>query len=170
MIRVMLLIVQGLVAVTSVAGGLVMAVGSWPGVDRSAFPPELQLPEEYLSGSPFSTYLVPGLLLAVVVGGLHGLAFVLHLRRGAFASLAAAAAGYSILVWIFVQMALIPFSALQAVYFGAGLAEVGLLLLLLGVAARVPAGTAPGSLGPLGPVGGREPAVGSPHDRQKHSA
>ncbi|MFB9857103.1 hypothetical protein [Paenarthrobacter aurescens] len=156
-------------AVTSVAAGLVMAVGSWPGVDRSALPPELQLAEEYLDGSPFSSYLVPGLLLTVV-GGLHGLAFVLHLRQGAFGSLAAAAAGYSITVSIFVQMALIPFSALQAVYFGAGLAEVGLLLLLLGVTARVPAGTAPGSLGPLGPVGDRKAAVGSPHERQKHSA
>ncbi|WP_354517265.1 hypothetical protein [Paenarthrobacter sp. 4246] len=155
---------------TSIAGGLVMAVGSWPGVDRSALPPEIQLPEEYLSGSPFSSYLVPGLLLAVVVGGLHGLAFILHLRRGAFASLAAAAAGYSILVWIFVQMALIPFSALQAAYFGAGLAEVGLLLLLLGVTSPEPAGDVPGSIGPLGPVGDRKAAVGSPHERQKHSA
>ncbi|MET3905189.1 hypothetical protein ABIE35_003783 [Paenarthrobacter sp. 4246] len=170
MIRMMLLTVQGLVAVTSIAGGLVMAVGSWPGVDRSALPPEIQLPEEYLSGSPFSSYLVPGLLLAVVVGGLHGLAFILHLRRGAFASLAAAAAGYSILVWIFVQMALIPFSALQAAYFGAGLAEVGLLLLLLGVTSPEPAGDVPGSIGPLGPVGDRKAAVGSPHERQKHSA
>lgn len=170
MTRVILLIVQGLVAITSMAGGLVMVWGSWPGVDKSALPPGLQLPEEYLEGSPFSSYLVPGLLLAVVVGGLHTGAFVLLLRRSALASLAAAAAGYSILVWIFVQMALIPFSALQAAYFGAGLAEVGLLLLLLGVASPEPAGDVPGSLGPLGPVGDRKAAVGSPHERQKHSA
>ncbi|WP_309073338.1 hypothetical protein [Paenarthrobacter sp.] len=170
MIRVMLLTVQASVAATSIAGGLVMAVGSWPGVDKSALPPGLQLPEEYLEGSPFSTYLVPGLLLAIIVGGSHTLAFVLLLRRRGLASVAAATAGYSILVWIFVQMALIPFSALQAVYFGAGLAEVGLLLLLLGVASPEPAGDVPGSLGPLGPVGDRKAAVGSPHERQKHSA
>lgn len=170
MIRVMLLTVQALVAVTSIAGGLVMAWGSWPGMDKSNLPPEVQLPVEYLDGSPFTTYLVPGLLLAVVVGGLHTAAFVLLLRRHGLASMAAATAGYSILVWIFVQMALIPFSALQAVYFSAGLAEVGLLLLLLGVASLEPAEDVPGSLGPLGPVGDRKATVGSRHDRQEHSA
>lgn len=170
MIRVMLLTVQALVAVTSIAGGLVMVWGSWPGVDKSGLPPEVQLPVEYLGGSPFSSYLVPGLLLAVIVGGTHTVAFVLLLRRRGLASMAAATAGYSILVWIFVQMALIPFSALQAVYFSAGLAEVGLLLLLLGVASPERTASFPELLGPLGPVEGREPAVGSPHDRRKHSA
>ncbi|MET3368378.1 UNVERIFIED_CONTAM: hypothetical protein ABIE34_001618 [Jeotgalibacillus campisalis] len=165
MIRVMLLIVQGLVAITSMAGGLVMAVGSWPGVDKGALPPGLQLPVEYLDGSPFNTYLVPGLLLGIIVGGLHSLAFILLLRRSEVATLVAAAAGYSILVWIFVQMVLIPFSALQAVYFGAGLAEVGLLLLLLGVASPEASVDVPASLGPLGPVGDRKAAIRSPHDR-----
>ncbi|WP_257614114.1 hypothetical protein [Arthrobacter sp. 31Y] len=170
MIRGMLLTAQALVAVTAIAGGLVMAIGSWPGVDKSVLPPEIQLPVEYLDGSPFSSYLVPGLLLALIVGGSHTVAFVLLLRRRGLASMAAATAGYSILVWIFVQMALIPFSALQAAYFGAGLAEVGLLLLLLGVISPEPAGGVPGSLGPLGPIGDRKAAVGSPHDRQNHSA
>ncbi|MDR6436682.1 hypothetical protein J2790_001803 [Paenarthrobacter nicotinovorans] len=170
MIRVMLLTMQALVAVTSIAGGLVMAVGSWPGVEKSALPPGLELPVEYLDGSPFSTYLVPGLLLAVIVGGSHTLAFLLLIRQRGLVSLAAATAGYSILVWIFVQMALIPFSTLQAVYFGAGLGEVGLLLLLLGVASRKQAAGIPGTEGPLGPVGGWKAAVGSPHDRQKHSS
>ncbi|MCD4851583.1 hypothetical protein LN996_12240 [Arthrobacter sp. AK01] len=170
MTRGMLLTVQALVALTSIAGGLVMAIGSWPGVDKSVLPPEIQLPVEYLDGSPFSSYLVPGLLLAVIVGGSHTVAFVLLFRRRGLASMAAATAGYSILVWIFVQMALIPFSALQAAYFGAGLAEVGLLLLLLGVASPHPATDTGLQAGPLGPVGDRKAAVGSPHERQKHSA
>jgi hypothetical protein len=37
------------------------------------------------------------------------------------------------LIWIFIQMVFIPFSVLQAVYFAAGLAELGLLLLLMGL-------------------------------------
>jgi hypothetical protein len=46
-------------------------------------------------------------------------------------------AGYSILIWIFVQMVFVPFSVLQAVYFAAGLAELGLLLQLLGLGGSV---------------------------------
>ncbi|BCW45377.1 hypothetical protein [Arthrobacter sp. StoSoilB5] len=174
---VLLLIILGFVAATSIAGGLTMALGSWLGPERLGLPAEIQLPAEYLEGSPFSTYLVPGILLACVVGGLHTAAFVLLLKRSRYASPAATTAAYSILVWIFVQMSVIPFSALQAVYFGAGLAELGLLLLLLGVipptgrqdpASRVAAN---GSRdGTLGPVRRKRAAVGSPHDRQEHSA
>ncbi|MFJ5956434.1 hypothetical protein ACIQC5_10790 [Paenarthrobacter sp. NPDC092416] len=133
MVLVLLLVILGLVAATSIAGGLVMALGAWVGPEGLGLPAEVQLPVEYLEGSPFSSYLVPGLLLTLVVGGLHTAAFVLLLRRRPLAHMATAAAGYSILVWIFVQMALIPFSALQAAYFCAGLAEIGLLLLALGI-------------------------------------
>ncbi|MDR6636903.1 hypothetical protein [Paenarthrobacter nitroguajacolicus] len=177
MIIVLLLIILGLVALTSLAGGMVMALGSWLGPDRLGLPPGIQLPPEYLEGSPFSTYLIPGMLLACVVGGLHTAAFVLLMRRHRFAYLAATTAAYSILVWIFVQMSLIPFSALQAVYFAAGLAELGLLLLLLGItptaerqATAQLAGVHGLGGGTLGPVRGDRTAVGSPHDRQEHSA
>jgi hypothetical protein len=42
-------------------------------------------------------------------------------------------AGVATLIWIFVQTMLIPFSVQQAVYVDAGLAELGLVLLGLGV-------------------------------------
>ena len=71
-----------------------------------------------------------------MLGGIHAVAFVMVLRRHGWAVLAATAAGYAALVWIFVQMIYIPFSFLQAVYFVAGLTEVGLVLLLLGVLRR----------------------------------
>ena len=60
----------------------------------------------------------------------HGLAHPV-LRRRRFAP--AAVAGCGILIWIFVQMIIIPFSFLQAAYFGAGLLELVLALLLLDV-------------------------------------
>ncbi|MFP5018713.1 hypothetical protein ACKLTP_17185 [Paenarthrobacter ureafaciens] len=57
-------------------------------------------------------------------------------------------------------MMLIPFSVLQAVYFGAGLAELGLLLLMLKVASPLPGPVTAGkkvtgqrAQGTLGPVG-----------------
>jgi len=62
----------------------------------------------------------------------HGLAHPV-LRRHRFAPAAAAVAGCGILIWIFVQMIIIPFSFLQAAYFGAGLLELVLALLLLDV-------------------------------------
>ena len=57
--------------------------------------------------------------------------FILHIKHNRHAPFACAAAAFSILIWIFVQMVFIPFSVLQCVYFAAGLAELGLLLLLM---------------------------------------
>lgn len=128
-IRLALLVVEGFVALTALAGGLALVIGSLnPSLSTVMSPPPA-----YLEGSPFDSYLVPGLTLAVVLGGVHLAAFVFVKLRNRFATLVAAAAGYAALIWIFVQMILIPFSYLQAMYFGAGLLELGLVLLLLGV-------------------------------------
>ena len=132
-IRLTLLLTQAFVALTALAGGAVLMIGALDAGFSSSWTP----PEEYLEGSPFPSYLVPGVILAVVVGGGHVFAFAELERRRPWALLAAAAAGFALLVWIFVQMALIPFSVLQAVYFGAGLLEIGLVLLLLDVHHRL---------------------------------
>ena len=134
--RSTLLVVEAFVAVTAFAGGLALMLG--------ALIPDLSMvitpPAEYLEGSPFSSYLVPGLVLALVLGGLNAIAFVLLLQRRPSALFAAATAGYAALIWIFVQMMVIPFSFLQAVYFMAGAVELGLVMLLLGLLpiSRVP--------------------------------
>ncbi|WP_173923520.1 hypothetical protein [Agromyces sp. Marseille-P2726] len=127
--RITLLVVQAFVAVTAFAGGVALAAGSIVPDLASAITP----PAEYLEGSPFSSYLVPGLVLALVLGGVHAVAFVLLLRRRPSALFVSAAAGYAALIWIFVQMMVIPFSFLQAVYFMAGAVELGLVMLLLGL-------------------------------------
>lgn len=127
--RITLLVVEAFVAVTAVAGGLALMVGALvPGLATAITPPV-----EYLEGSVFSSYLIPGLTLALVLGGIHAMAFVLLSRRRPSALLVSAAAGYAALIWIFVQMMLIPFSFLQAVYFIAGAVELGLVMLLLGL-------------------------------------
>lgn len=128
-IRILLLLLTAFVALTALAGGAVLAA--------SALVPEWQTllspPASYLEGSPFDSYLLPGLALAGVLGGVHLVAFVLLLRRSRWAVLSTTVAGHAALIWIFVQMIYIPFSFLQAVYFAAGLAELGLVLLALGV-------------------------------------
>lgn len=153
--RPALLVLQAVVGVTAVVGGVALTLGELdPGLATVLSPPS-----EYLRGSPFTSYLVPGAVLAVVLGGIHLLAFALLLRRHRWAMLAAAVAAFDTLIWIFVQVIIIPFSVLQVVYFAAGLAEVGLLLLLLGLMRRtVPARSAEGSDLPTG----RAPAVAVP--------
>ncbi|MEJ1193578.1 hypothetical protein [Pseudarthrobacter sp. CCNWLW207] len=137
MTRASLLALLGFVALTSIAGGAVMVASALLGTDRMGLPPETMLPLELLQGSPFNTYLVPGLLLALVVGGFHVAGFILLIKHHRRAPFVAAVAGYSILVWIFIQMVFVPFSLLQAVYFAVGLAELGFLLLLLGLSGSV---------------------------------
>jgi hypothetical protein len=128
-VRIPLLVIQLFVALTAFAGGIALVVGSLdPGLGWVIVPPA-----EYLAGSPFDSYIAPGVILAVVLGGLHLVAFVMVLRRHRWAHLVSAAAGFDALIWIFVQMVFIPFSVLQVVYFAAGMAELGLVLLGLGV-------------------------------------
>ena len=93
----------------------------------------LSPPQAYLEGSPFSSYLVPGLLLAIVVGGTQAVAFLLGVTRSDLALLGSATAAMALLIWVFVQMMFIPFSFLQALYFAFGIAETGLVLLALGI-------------------------------------
>lgn len=128
-IRITLLVIEAFVAVTAFAGGTALVLGALLPDFSSVITP----PTEYLEGSPFSSYLVPGLVLALVLSGVNAIAFVLLLRRRPSASFAAAAAGYAALIWIFVQMTVIPFSLLQAVYFIAGAVELGLVMLRLGL-------------------------------------
>jgi len=132
-IRLTLLVVQAFVALTAIAGGAALVLGAVDAAMSTAVTP----PAEYLEGSPFDSYLVPGLALALVVGGVHAFAFVGLARQMPWALVMAAAAGFAMLIWIFVQMVFVPFSPLQAVYFGAGLAEIGLVLLLLDVHHRL---------------------------------
>jgi hypothetical protein len=127
--RIVLLTALAFTAVTSMLGGGMLVLGSL--VDLGASPGAS--PDSYLEGTPFGSALVPGLALAIVVGGTHAVGFVMVARRMRWAMVAAAVAGFGVLVWIFVQMIYIPFSPLQAVYFTLGLVELGAVLVQLDV-------------------------------------
>jgi len=130
--RIPLLIVQVLVALSAAVSGVALALGERAGtLGERAGSLGIIPPLEWLEGTPFDSYLVPGLVLILVVGGTHALAFVLLLRRTTWALAASAVAGFGMVIWVFVQMVLIPYSFLQAVYFGAGLLEIVLVLLML---------------------------------------
>lgn len=131
--RTTLLVVTGFVAVTAFLGGLALTVGALAPSLATALSP----PPAYLVGTPFTSYLVPGLILALVVGGTHAVAFVLVLRTHAWGDVASAVAAFAVLIWIFIQMIYIPFSFLQAVYFAAGIAEAGLVMVRLNLFGRI---------------------------------
>jgi hypothetical protein len=127
--RLGLLVTTLAVALTAAAGGAALIVGSLDASLATVLSP----PVAYLEDSPFDSYLVPGIILAVVLGGVHLATFVLVYRRHDRWTLAGAIAAFDALIWIFVQMVFIPFSFLQAFYFALGLAEVGLVMLALGI-------------------------------------
>jgi hypothetical protein len=128
-IRLTLTVVTGFVALTAFAGGAALIIGSlYPEFGSVLVPPA-----GYLQGSPFGSYAWPGLVLILLVGGPQAFASIGCGVRWPWASAACAAAGFSCLIWIFVQMIYIPFSPLQAVYFVLGMLELGLLLIGMGV-------------------------------------
>jgi hypothetical protein len=83
----------------------------------------LGMPTTLLAGSPFSSYLVPGMILFTVIGLGPLVAAALTLRRHEFAPIAAIAVGLALIGWISVEMVVL-----------AGLASLAwVLYLVLGV-------------------------------------
>ena len=95
------------------------------------------VPLAHLAGTPFSTFLVPGLILGLIVGGTQLVAAVSLLVRQNWALLMAAIAGFGMLIWIYIELAIVGYSWLQSVYFGLGALELILVLALLGIVPAV---------------------------------
>ena len=105
--------------VTAIAGGLALM--------RSANAPPLSM----LEHSPFSSYVIPGLILFLVVGLGNLVAATLEARRIAHSELAVSIAGAVLTGWIAVQLALIrTFSWLQVLFFAVGVVTLGSALWL----------------------------------------
>ena len=99
----------------------------------------LGMPASLLDRSPFSSFIVPALILFVAIGGTHALAAVLLLRRRASSLLWAAVAGFAMIIWILVETVIIQgFSWLQGIYFTTGVAELVLVLAALGIVSWLP--------------------------------
>jgi len=112
MTRIALVVLEAIVALNAFAGGYYGMSGA-PSV-----------PPEWLDGTPFEDYVVPGLILFVAVGGSMSAAAL----AGAFAgrrraSLAGLSAAVVLLGWIVVQVAMIGYvSFLQPLFFAIGVA------------------------------------------------
>jgi hypothetical protein len=113
---------------------IVLSVGALGGGAALILGPRgeiLPLPLSALLGSPFNSYLIPGLILFSVLGmGPLGAAFLVW-RRHELAPVAAFIAGTALLIWVAVQIAIIGYSnepPLQPLYLvlGTALTALGL--------------------------------------------
>ena len=115
-----LAVVELFVAYQAVSGGIGLITDTW------------QLPTDWLSRTPFTTWVGPGWILIGLVAVPHVLAavpVVLLPRRPRLGITAGMLAGASLLVWIAAQVALLQvFFFLQPVIAVIGLVELGLAL------------------------------------------
>lgn len=103
-------VLAAFVAITAIGGGIALTAG----LESARFGPE------HLQGTPFRSYVVPGLLLATVVGGSAAIALVAILRDSQEGGVASLLAGALLGAWIVAEIATlnqdVPWTATEAVY------------------------------------------------------
>jgi hypothetical protein len=119
--RRLLIALDAFLAVTAVAGGIGLLTGI------------LAAPLALLQGSPFGSYIIPGLALLVIVGGSALVATVLMIRRHALGAVLSGMAGAMIIGFEIVEVLVIGSEAgvarnLQIFYFAFGLAMAAVAL------------------------------------------
>lgn len=130
--RILLLILTAFSTVAAAAGFWYLVPGGAAGMSAKS-----------LTGSPFNSYLWPGIILLVVVGGTQAAAFVLLLLRHGAAPLLTAVAAFALMIWIVAETMLfsippedpawVTMRVLQIACFAIGLSETGCVLALLGI-------------------------------------
>ena len=137
LVHVLLIVLAGVLGLTAVPGGITLLVGFYAP------------PVEQLKGSVFADFTVPGLALLLLVGGSAVLATVLLVRRNPFGALGATLAGAIVMAFEFVEVLAIgspagPARVMQLLYFGIGLALVGVSVVAMFIdGLRPPAPQAP---------------------------
>ena len=125
--RVALVGLDGFAALTAIAGGIALAAG----LEAARFP------AGWLAGTPFSSYLLPGLILAAVVGGSAAVATIEAVRSSRTGGRASMTAGVLLLGWIVGEVVILTdeadvISPAELVYLGVGLAMTVLGARLVG--------------------------------------
>jgi hypothetical protein len=120
-ILLILLLVQGL---GGVGGGFSLVLKP----DGSI----MGMPVSYLDGSPFSDYLIPGLILLLVLGVLPLVAAAGLWVRRSWAWYVSFVVGCGLMIWILVEITIIPYDPLQIVF-----GVIGALIVLVSLTASV---------------------------------
>jgi hypothetical protein len=115
-------------ALSAVGGGIGMVVADG-----------LSMPKSLLATSPFTTFLLPGLILALVVGGTQTMASVRLMQHRPSALLWSAVAGFGMLIWIIAEIGFIrALTWSQLIYVVSGLLQLLLVFSLLGIVSWLP--------------------------------
>jgi len=92
----------------------------------------LQMPLSMLAGSPFNTFLIPGIILLIILGIFPMIIFYGLLKRRIWAWTGALAVGIALIIWIGVEIWMIGYHSeppLQLIYGLLGLILLGLVTL-----------------------------------------
>jgi len=121
LLRIVLTVTDAFVALTAIGGGIALAADLEGGRFSAA----------WLADTPFGSYLEPGLILAVVVGGSAAAALVATLRSPVLGARLSVVAGLVLIGWILAEIAILTrdgelVSGTEAVYLVLGLAMIGL--------------------------------------------
>ncbi|MGZ6387926.1 MAG: hypothetical protein ACXWQZ_01540 [Ktedonobacterales bacterium] len=118
--RTLLFAVDAFTALTAGGGGIALVAG----LERDGFPRDL------LEGTPFSSYMIPGLILTGAVGGSAIVAALATLRRPDAGAIASVAAGAIMMGWITGEVLILnqpsAITWIEVAYFATGLATAGL--------------------------------------------
>ncbi len=121
-IRIVLSVVAWFNLLSALAGMVGLTVGGGLG-----------FPLEWIEGSGFTSYFWPGIILGVVVGGTQAAALAAQYGRFALAWGLHAAAGLVMMIWIFVEIAvMLVWSPLHGIYFATGLIQTVFAVLAFG--------------------------------------
>jgi hypothetical protein len=128
LVRWTLVVITAFNALSAIGGGIaVVATGG------------LGMPLSMLAHSPFTSFTGPGWILLVVIGGTQTTSAILLLLRKETAFVWTAVAGIGMTIWIFIETGIIAgISWLQVLYFATGVAQLVLVLALLGVVRWLP--------------------------------
>lgn len=125
---------RGLVRGALIGIGVFNALSAIGGGIGLLTPGSMGIPIEVISGAGFTSYLWPAVILIGVVGGTQALAVVAELRRRRTALFWAAVAGLGMVIFIFVELAIMQgFSILHGIYFVTGVLQLALAFALLDV-------------------------------------
>lgn len=121
--RTALTVLDVLIGLLGIGGGVATATGVDP------FPPE------WIAGTPFGSYLIPGIVLTLAVGGTAAVAAIGMLRRAAWGPLASSLAGVSMLGFLVGEIVILSQpvepTVTEMVSFG-----IGAAMAVLGLAVR----------------------------------
>jgi len=132
LVRLAIGIAEAFIALTTIAGGVLMLAGSYQNGVLIEAGGRGQFPLEWLVNTPFNDYTIPALILAICVGGssLIGAVTIFTGREiGVLVSMVSGLimAGYTVVEVVMLRQGI---SWIEVIYFGLGLLITGLAVYL----------------------------------------